>query len=70
MAEAKLAVAFSFNVSHEGVTLDYDKELVKELMHTAKRSWRYRFIRFWVCTTPHWITAAFKLTLIRSALQH
>ncbi|GAU97629.1 hypothetical protein RvY_08895 [Ramazzottius varieornatus] len=47
MAEAKLAVAFSFNVSHEGVTLDYDKELVKELMHTAKRSWRYRFIRFW-----------------------
>ncbi|OQV22485.1 Carnitine O-palmitoyltransferase 1, liver isoform [Hypsibius exemplaris] len=47
MAEAKLAVAFSFNVSHEGLRVDYDKELVRELMHTAKRSWRYRFIRFW-----------------------
>jgi carnitine O-palmitoyltransferase 1 len=47
MAEAHLAVAFQFNVTHEGVSVDYDKELVRELLHTAKRSWRYRFIRFW-----------------------
>ena len=48
MAEARLAVAFSFNVTHDGVSVDFDEELLRELLHTAKRSWRYRFIRFWV----------------------
>ncbi|XP_055335542.1 carnitine O-palmitoyltransferase 1, liver isoform-like [Paramacrobiotus metropolitanus] len=46
MAEAHLAVAFQFNVTHEGVRVDYDQDLVREILHTYGRSWRYRLVRF------------------------
>ncbi|GAU97630.1 hypothetical protein RvY_08896 [Ramazzottius varieornatus] len=46
MAEAHAAVAFQFNVSRHGLTVDYDKEILRELIHSTKRSWRYRLIRF------------------------
>lgn len=48
MAEAHAAVAFQFNVSRHGLTVDYDKEILRELIHSTKRSWRYRLIRFLV----------------------
>ncbi|OQR77398.1 carnitine O-palmitoyltransferase 1, partial [Tropilaelaps mercedesae] len=46
MAEAHSAVAFNFAVTHEGVHIDYDRELIAILWKAGARSWRKRFFRF------------------------
>ncbi|XP_018007398.1 carnitine O-palmitoyltransferase 1, liver isoform isoform X1 [Hyalella azteca] len=46
MAEAHSAVAFSFSVTHEGVQVDYDRELLHIIFHSGVRSWRRNFTRF------------------------
>lgn len=46
MAEAHSAVAFSFSVTHEGVSLNYDWELLKTIYRGIKRSYKRRAARF------------------------
>jgi len=46
MAEAHSAVAFSFSVSHEGVDLNYDHEMLGVVLMSGVRSWRRRITRF------------------------
>ncbi|XP_043223350.1 carnitine O-palmitoyltransferase 1, liver isoform-like isoform X2 [Amphibalanus amphitrite] len=46
MAEAHSAVAFSFSVSHEGVDLNYDHEMLGVVLMSGVRSWRRRIHRF------------------------
>lgn len=46
MAEAHSAVAFSFSVSHEGVDINYDREMLGVVWQSGIRSWRRRLIRY------------------------
>jgi len=46
MAEAHSAVAFSFQVTHEGVNFQISSEAVKAVCLSGIRSWRKRGIRF------------------------
>lgn len=46
MAEAHSAVAFNFTVTHEGVQIDYDRELLSILWRSGARSWKKSFARF------------------------
>ena len=48
MAEAHSAVAFSFSVSHEGVDLNYDHEMLGVVLMSGVRSWNRRLHRFFV----------------------
>ena len=50
MAEAHSAVAFSFSVSHEGVDLNYDHEMLGVVLMSGVRSWNRRIHRFFVST--------------------
>ncbi|KAK7080790.1 Carnitine O-palmitoyltransferase 1, liver isoform [Halocaridina rubra] len=40
MAEAHSAVAFSFSISHEGVHINYDTEVLHVIWHSGIRYWR------------------------------
>ncbi|KAF6034470.1 CPT1A [Bugula neritina] len=46
MAEAHAAVAFSFNVTPEGVDVKYNHEAIKAVWFSGVHSWKLRFIRF------------------------
>uniref|UniRef100_A0A2L2XZS8 carnitine O-palmitoyltransferase n=1 Tax=Parasteatoda tepidariorum TaxID=114398 RepID=A0A2L2XZS8_PARTP len=46
MAEAHVAVAFSFAITHEGVNINYDKEVLSLVWNSGVRSWKKRFARF------------------------
>ncbi|XP_054719264.1 carnitine O-palmitoyltransferase 1, liver isoform-like [Uloborus diversus] len=46
MAEAHVAVAFSFAITHEGVNINYDREVLNLVWNSGVRSWRKRFARF------------------------
>ncbi|XP_067951090.1 carnitine O-palmitoyltransferase 1, liver isoform-like isoform X2 [Watersipora subatra] len=46
MAEAHSAVAFSFNVTHEGVDVRYNHEALRAVWFSGLHSWKLRFIRF------------------------
>lgn len=46
MAEAHAAVAFSFNVTHEGVDVKYNHEALKAVWYSGVHSWKLRAIRF------------------------
>lgn len=46
MAEAKSAVAFSFNITPDGIHLDYDTQAVKAVWWSGVHDWRARIIRF------------------------
>lgn len=46
MAEAHQAVAFNLAVTHEGVHINYDEEVLKLVFHSGLRSWKKRFARF------------------------
>ena len=48
MAAAHSAVAFSFSVSHEGVDLNYDHEMLGVVLMSGVRSWNRRIHRFFV----------------------
>ena len=46
MAEAHQAVAFSFAVTHEGLDVDFDLEVLRLIFSSGIRSWRKRTTRF------------------------
>ena len=46
MAEAHSAVAFSFTVTHEGVDVNFDREVLHLVWESGIRSWKKRFFRF------------------------
>ena len=46
MAEAHQAVAFSFAITHEGLDVDFDAEVLKLIFSSGVRSWRKRITRF------------------------
>ncbi|KAK4319843.1 hypothetical protein Pmani_009258 [Petrolisthes manimaculis] len=46
MAEAHSAVAFSFAITHEGVHVNYDREVLHVIWHSGVRSWRRNLRRF------------------------
>jgi len=46
MAEAHQAVAFSFAVTHDGLDVDFDLEVLRLIFHSGVRSWRKRITRF------------------------
>lgn len=48
MAEAHSAVAFSFAITHEGVHVNYDREVLHVIWHSGLRSWRRNIHRFMV----------------------
>ncbi|KAK6051940.1 Choline/Carnitine O-acyltransferase [Cooperia oncophora] len=46
MAEAHSAVALSFTVTHDGVSVSYDQELLRDLWHSFQRGYKRRIGRF------------------------
>lgn len=46
MAEAHSAVAFSFQITHEGWDFNYDREVLNLVWESGIRSWRKRLARF------------------------
>lgn len=46
MAEAHSAVAFSFQVTHDGVSVSYDQELLRNIWHTVARGYKKRVASF------------------------
>lgn len=50
MAEAHQAVAFNLFITHEGVHINYDEEVLKLVFQSGVRSYRKRFARFFVRT--------------------
>ncbi|XP_069936378.1 carnitine O-palmitoyltransferase 1, liver isoform isoform X1 [Cherax quadricarinatus] len=46
MAEAHSAVAFSFAITHEGVHVNYDREVLHVIWHSGVRTWRRGIRRF------------------------
>lgn len=46
MAEAHVAVAFSFAITHEGVNINYDREVLNLVWNSGLRSWKKRLARF------------------------
>lgn len=46
MAEAHSAVAFSFSITHEGVNIDYNREVLSLVWKSGLRSWKKKFYRF------------------------
>ena len=51
MAEGHQAVAFSFAVTHEGLDVNFDFEVIRLIARAAVRSWRKKTTRFQVCYT-------------------
>ena len=45
MAEAHAAVAFSFSVTHEGVRVNYDREVLHLIWISGVRAWKRRLNR-------------------------
>ena len=52
MAEAHQAVAFNLFITHEGVHINYDEEVLKLVFQSGVRSYRKRFARFFVRFPP------------------
>lgn len=48
MAEAHSAVAFSFQITHEGWDVNFDREVLNLVWQSGIRSWKKRFARFMV----------------------
>ncbi|KAK0410863.1 hypothetical protein QR680_005367 [Steinernema hermaphroditum] len=46
MADARSAVALGFSVTHEGVSVSYDVELLQDIWHAFSRATRRRMARF------------------------
>lgn len=58
MAEAHQAVAFNLAITHDGVRINYDEEVLKLVFQSGLRSYRKRFARFVVRNIDH--TPGFK----------
>lgn len=48
MAEAHSAVAFSFAITHEGVDVNFDREVLHLVWRSGIRSWKKRLARMQV----------------------
>lgn len=48
MAEAHSAVAFSFQITHEGWDVNFDREVLNLVWESGIRSWKKRLARFQV----------------------
>ena len=46
MAEAHQAVGFSFQITHEGIDVNFDREVLKLVWSSGLRSWKKRMGRF------------------------
>ncbi|CAI4231368.1 unnamed protein product [Auanema sp. JU1783] len=46
MAEARSAAALSFQVTHDGVSVSYDQELLRDIWHAFQRGYKRRVGRF------------------------
>ncbi|CAG0921197.1 unnamed protein product [Notodromas monacha] len=46
MAEAHEAVAFAFQITHDGVDVNFDREVLKLVWHSGLRSYKKRLARF------------------------
>jgi hypothetical protein len=46
MAEAHSAAALSFAITHDGISVNYDQELLRDIWHSYSRSSKRRFARF------------------------
>lgn len=46
MAEAHSAVAFQFQITHEGWDFNYDREVLNLVFQSGIRSWKKRAARF------------------------
>lgn len=46
MAEARNIAALSFNVTHDGISVSYDQELIREIWHNFKRTYKKRCAKF------------------------
>jgi len=46
MAEARNIAALNVSVTHDGISVTYDQELLKDIWHTFSRSYKRRIARF------------------------
>lgn len=46
MAEAHNAAALSFAITHDGISVNYDQELLRDIWHSYTRMSKRRFARF------------------------
>jgi hypothetical protein len=46
MAEARAAAGLSLSISHDGISVSYDQELLRDIWHAFSRSYKKRFARF------------------------
>ena len=46
MAEARNVAALSFSLTHDGISVSYDQELLREIWHTFSRTYKKRIARF------------------------
>lgn len=52
MAEAHQAVGFSFQVTHDGLEVDFDHEVIVSIFNSGVRSLHKHFQRHWVRLNP------------------
>lgn len=60
MAEAHQAVAFSFAITHEGVHINYDTEVLNIVWLSGVRSYKKRFFGFLVSNLEQLCTLIFR----------
>uniref|UniRef100_A0A1I7YSP0 CPT_N domain-containing protein n=1 Tax=Steinernema glaseri TaxID=37863 RepID=A0A1I7YSP0_9BILA len=46
MAEAHSAAALSFSITHDGISVSYDQELLRDIWHAFSRAYKRRIARF------------------------
>lgn len=49
MAEAHSVAALSVSLTHDGISVSYDQELLCEIWHSFLRAYKKRIARFKVC---------------------
>lgn len=49
MAEAHSIAALSVSLTHDGISVSYDQELLNEILHSFFRAYKKRVARFKVC---------------------
>lgn len=49
MAEAHSVAALSVTLTHDGISVSYDQELLSEIWHSFSRVYKRRIARFKVC---------------------
>lgn len=49
MAEAHSIAGLSLTLTHDGISVSYDQELLRDIWHAFSRSYKRRIARFKVC---------------------